>query len=159
MLERQVLLWKYEDGPEDAVAGSPLDVGPGWIDTYEDDKHVSGEQIAGGEWLTRAEAQAIAAKHGYEFVADDGAEDRRELGEGLIVDLVSLNQALRGVGVTEDELKVERIGNSYAVSGSRADTKPAGPSEFTFRSLHLARDEAELIEILTPLAPECQPGQ
>jgi hypothetical protein len=71
---------------------------------------------------------------------------------------VSLNEALRAA-VTDEELKVERIDNSYAISGSRADTKPAGPSEFTFRSIHCARDEAELMEILRPLAQEWKPGQ
>jgi hypothetical protein len=65
-------MWKFEDGPEDAPEeGSPNDVGPAWIDTYDGDKHVSDEKIRGGEWITRAEAQRIAAENGYEFTADD----------------------------------------------------------------------------------------
>lgn len=67
-------MWKLEDGPEDAPdEGSPEDVGPAWIDTYENDTHVSEEKVANGEWISRAEAKRLAADNGYEFEADDGS--------------------------------------------------------------------------------------
>jgi len=68
---RQVLTWKFEDGPEDAPEeGSPSDVGPAWIDTYEGETRVSEEKVRDGEWITRAEAQQLAADNGYGFSAD-----------------------------------------------------------------------------------------
>ena len=72
MEQRRILTWKLEDGPEDAPdEGSPDDVGPAWIDTMEGDRHVAEEKVRDGEWVTRAEAQRIAAANGYEFSADD----------------------------------------------------------------------------------------
>jgi hypothetical protein len=69
---RQVLTWKYEDGPEDAPdEGDPNDVGPARVDTWEGDQHLSGEKVRDGEWITRAEAQRLAAENGYTFSADD----------------------------------------------------------------------------------------
>ena len=68
---RGVLMWKFEDGPEDAPdEGDPNDVGPAWLDTYEGDERVSSEKVANGEWITRAEAQRIAAANGYELAVD-----------------------------------------------------------------------------------------
>jgi hypothetical protein len=65
-------MWKYDDGPEDAPEeGSPDDVGPAWIDTYEEDERISSEQVAQGEWVTRAEAQRLASESGYELAIDD----------------------------------------------------------------------------------------
>ena len=65
-------MWKYEDGPEDAPEeGSPDDVGPAWIDTYEEDERISSEQVAKGDWMTRAEAQRLASEGGYELAIDD----------------------------------------------------------------------------------------
>jgi len=65
-------MWKYEDGPEDAADdGDPNDVGPAWLDTYEEDERRSSEKVAGGEWITRAEAQRLAAANGYELDVDD----------------------------------------------------------------------------------------
>jgi hypothetical protein len=64
-------MWKFEDGPEDAPdEGDPNDVGPAWLDTYEGDERVSSEKVANGEWITRAEAQRIAAANGYELAVD-----------------------------------------------------------------------------------------
>jgi len=45
---RRVLMWKFEDGPEDAPdEGDPNDVGPAWLDTYEGD-----ERVSPGRWPT-----------------------------------------------------------------------------------------------------------
>ncbi len=72
MARRRVLTWKFEDGPEDAPGeGSPDDIGPAWIDTFDDDEHVSEEKVNGGEWISRSEAQRIASTRGCEFSADD----------------------------------------------------------------------------------------
>jgi len=69
---RRVLMWKFEDGPEDAPdEGDPNDVGPAWLDTYEGDERVSSEKVANGEWITRAEAQHVATANGYELAVDD----------------------------------------------------------------------------------------
>jgi hypothetical protein len=69
---RRVLMWKDEDGPEDAPdEGGPNDVGPAWLDTYEGDERVSSEKVRDGEWITRAEAQRVAAANGYELAVDD----------------------------------------------------------------------------------------
>ncbi len=69
---RQILTWKFEDGPENASEeGDPTDVGPAWIDTFEGDRHVSEEKVRDGEWITRAEARRIASENGYEFAPDD----------------------------------------------------------------------------------------
>ena len=67
-----MLTWKFEDGPEDAPGeGSPDDVGPAWVDTFEGQDLVSSDKIADGEWITRADAERIASENGYEFSADD----------------------------------------------------------------------------------------
>ena len=72
MSTRQVLLWKFEDGPEDAPdEGHPHDVGPAWIDTYHGDDHISSKQVADGAWITRAEAHRLADSGGYELTLDD----------------------------------------------------------------------------------------
>jgi len=46
-------------------------VGPAWIDTYDGDERISNEQVADGEWITRAEAQRLAESNGYELALDD----------------------------------------------------------------------------------------
>jgi hypothetical protein len=61
------LYWKLEDGPEDAEGDDPNDVGPAWIN------HPDGtsESVRDGEWITRAEAERLAAENGYELAVDD----------------------------------------------------------------------------------------
>jgi len=61
------LYWKWEDGPEDAEGDDPNDVGPAWID------HADGtsEKVRDGEWITRAEAERLAAESGFELSIDD----------------------------------------------------------------------------------------
>jgi hypothetical protein len=64
------LYWKYEDGPEnegDELVDSPNDVGPAWID------HADGtsEKVKDGEWITRAEAERLAAENRYDLAIDD----------------------------------------------------------------------------------------
>jgi hypothetical protein len=72
MTERRVLIWKYEDGPEDAPdEGDPNDIGPAWIDTYDGDVRLSTESVVSGEWITRAEAHRIAESNGCELLEDD----------------------------------------------------------------------------------------
>jgi hypothetical protein len=67
-----VLTWKVEDGPEDApLEGSPDDVGPAWVTLYAGEEELSTEQLNDGDWLTRAEAERVAAENGYTFAADD----------------------------------------------------------------------------------------
>jgi len=70
--ERRVLTWKIEDGPEDAPEGGSLeDVGPAWLDTFRAGELVDSEPIAGGEWITRAEARRFAEGGGYDLSEDD----------------------------------------------------------------------------------------
>ncbi len=65
-------MWKFEDGPEDAPEeGSPDDVGPAWLDTYDGDNEVVSEKLNEGEWMTRAEAQRLAAANEYELLLDE----------------------------------------------------------------------------------------
>ena len=65
-------MWKYEDGLRNAPdEGDPNEVGPAWIDTYDGDERISNEQVADGEWTTRAEAQRLAESNGYELALDD----------------------------------------------------------------------------------------
>jgi len=61
------LTWKWEDGPEDAEGDDPKDVGPAWIDHADG----SSERVNDGQWITRAEAQRLAAEKGYEVAMDD----------------------------------------------------------------------------------------
>ena len=64
------MIWKLEDGPEDAPeAGSPEDVGPAWL--HAPGTKFDQQDIAGGKWITRAEAKAIAEENGYELDVDD----------------------------------------------------------------------------------------
>jgi len=57
---RRVLMWKYEDGPEDAVDdGDPNDVGPAWLDTFEEDERLSSEKVADGEWILGPRRNAL----------------------------------------------------------------------------------------------------
>lgn len=68
---RETLYWKFEDGPEDAPEeGSPDDVGPAWLDTFEGDTHTQ-EPISDGAWITRAEATRLASANGWELNIDD----------------------------------------------------------------------------------------
>lgn len=60
-------MWKWEDGPEEADGDDPNDVGPAWIDRPDG----ISEKVNGGEWITRSEAERLAADHGYELVTDD----------------------------------------------------------------------------------------
>jgi hypothetical protein len=64
-----ILHWKLEDVPAgDGEAPRPEDIGPAWI--YGPD---GGEEaVLDGQWITRAEAQRIAAENGYELQEDDG---------------------------------------------------------------------------------------
>lgn len=63
------LYWKLEDVPVgDGEAPHPEDIGPAWI--YRPDG--GDEAVLDGEWITRAEAQRIAAESGYELQLDDG---------------------------------------------------------------------------------------
>ena len=168
MTRRQVLIWKLEDGPEDAGEdGDPNDVGPAWIDTYEDDTHVSEEKVAGGEWITRAEAHRLAEANGYDLMEDDGRGDpatdaEHDASSVASVDVEAINAKLRAAGITEDELLVERLkGGFLAVTGSLADNDlPSGlrspPDELeglVFRSMRMPSNATELCELLDDLAP------
>ena len=71
-MPKKTLYWKLEDGPEDAPEeGSPDDVGPAWLDTYDGDQHIGEEKLNGGDWITRAEAHRLAAENGWELSLDD----------------------------------------------------------------------------------------
>ena len=64
-----ILYWKLEDVPAgDGEAPHPEDVGPAWI--YRPDG--SEEPVHDGEWISRADAQRLAAEGGYELQLDDG---------------------------------------------------------------------------------------
>lgn len=63
------LYWKLEDVPRgDGEAPHSEDIGPAWI--YQPDG--SEEAVRDGEWITRVEAERIAAETGYELQVDDG---------------------------------------------------------------------------------------
>jgi hypothetical protein len=66
------LVWKFEDGPDDAEDKDPRDVGPAWLDTFEHDpvRPARSEDVEDGEWITRAEARHIAGENGYELLED-----------------------------------------------------------------------------------------
>jgi hypothetical protein len=60
------LYWKWEDGPPEADGDTPEDVGPAWIieaDGAERD-------VKGGQWITRAEAERLAAEGSYTLNAE-----------------------------------------------------------------------------------------
>jgi hypothetical protein len=92
--ERRVLLmWKYADRPEDArmpryvfhrMRGHPSDVGAAWIVAFAGDERISSEEVAEGQWITRAEARRLAEREGYELAFFDEilvGFDAREAGE------------------------------------------------------------------------------
>ena len=61
-------------------------VGPAWI--YPPD---GGEEpVRSGEWITRADAEAIAAEHGYDLTLDDSGARARERDQP--VDLAKVGQ-------------------------------------------------------------------
>jgi hypothetical protein len=69
--EAIVLYWKLEDVLEgDGESPHSADVGPAWLYL----PNGSEQPIRDGEWITRADAQELAAKNGYELQADDGFE-------------------------------------------------------------------------------------
>jgi len=146
---RHVLVWKRE--------GSPADAGPAWLDTYSDDQLVESHRIAGGDWIARADAERLAVDHGYEFIADDGAGETRDTTNSES-DLTAINARLRAMGISEAELAVERIGDSYGIGGSRADDEVIDRTSLPFEihHFHLARDREELAELLNALAPGWQ---
>ena len=64
-----VLYWKLEDVSEgDGEKRHPADIGPAWI--YLPDG--SEDPVRDGEWITRADAEQLAAENGYELQLDDG---------------------------------------------------------------------------------------
>ena len=68
---RPVVCWKHEDGPDDALdSGSPQDVGPAWLLTYDSYGNETRVPVADGEWVTRAEVLALAAGKGYTLSLD-----------------------------------------------------------------------------------------
>lgn len=63
------MYWKLEDVPVgDGEAPRPEDIGPAWI-------YLPGggeEAVLDGAWISRADAQRIAAESGYGLQVDDG---------------------------------------------------------------------------------------
>jgi hypothetical protein len=67
-MTRTRLVWKWEEGYE---AGE-TPVGPAWIVTLKDGKRVGGvKDVAGGEWIARAEAIRLARESGHELLLDE----------------------------------------------------------------------------------------
>jgi hypothetical protein len=68
---RRVLTWKFEEGPADAPEeGSPDDAGPAWLEITDPEGTII-DEVADGEWITRAEARRLAHEVGYELSEDD----------------------------------------------------------------------------------------
>lgn len=75
------LHWKYEEAPDDEddelVLGaqlpkinrtySPNDLGPAWINRADG----TSEKVNDGGWITRADAERLAAEGGYELAIED----------------------------------------------------------------------------------------
>lgn len=62
------LTWKWEEGFEEGETP----VGPAWLDTVGDDgERISSEEVAGGNWIPRAEAIKLAEENGYELLLDE----------------------------------------------------------------------------------------
>lgn len=149
MVERKVLTWKYEDGPQDAPdEGSADDVGPAWIDTYEDDERVSEEKVLDGVWINRSEAERIASENGYTFAADDGSDDGGFADEDVDRLIVQANQWLRD-SLFDDAVYVERIGDELFLR------EPNGRTQFALqaKAADVASFWMELHERLKPHLP------
>jgi hypothetical protein len=114
--ERTTLHWKYEDGPPDAEGEDPNDVGPAWI--IEPDG--SERDVRGGQWVTRAEAIRLAAEQGIDLDLDDGAPDPGEIA-AVAIDVAALNERVRAIGVSENELLVARRHNRFDLTGTIPD--------------------------------------
>jgi hypothetical protein len=122
---KRVLVWKFEEGPEDAPdEGSPDDAGPAWIDTYEGDEHISGEKVLDGQWITRGEAERMAHENGYEFAADDGSGTDDAFGQPTEELVAEMNHWLRASRF-DDSISVELSGDRFLVRGPEVET-PSG---------------------------------
>jgi hypothetical protein len=121
------LWWKYEDGPAD---GTGDDVGPAWIVRHDG----SDEDVNGGDWITRSEAIQLASNGGYEFCQDGGWEPERPNRDDDLsqwTDATEINERLRSLGVSADELTVESNGGTrLLLIGSLVNDKirPRSPS-------------------------------
>ncbi len=63
-----ILYWKLEDVPVgDGEAPHSEDIGPAWI--YLPDG--SEEEVLGGEWITRTDAERLAGENGYHVQLDE----------------------------------------------------------------------------------------
>lgn len=103
-LERSLLTWKVEHPSEDGVAED--DVGSAWVDGNGSGSYPSGP-VAGGSWLTRGEARAIADEHGFTFVEDDGRPSFGSPQGESGIDVAGMNRKLRAAGVSAAELRIE----------------------------------------------------
>jgi hypothetical protein len=67
-MARTRLVWKWEEG----YGESETPVGPAWIDTLDDDgERTSTENVAGGDWIPRAEAVRLALANDHELLLDE----------------------------------------------------------------------------------------
>jgi hypothetical protein len=157
--DRRVLVWKHEESARasDAV-GSSTDAGPAWIDTYRGSSHLSQEQVAGGRWVTRAEAQDLAEQLGCEIELDDGiALDTARRSDLDRVDVAGINRKLRKVGIADDQLRVEWEDDALTLVGSLVDSDPSLPQlpGAPPRDVrHVIQSEEGLSALLNRLAPE-----
>lgn len=148
--KRRVLTWKYEDGEGRADA----DVGPAWIASADGES----EQVNGGDWLTRAQARALAEQHGHDFVEDDGREDStstRPHAEAV----KAINRELRRFGVSRDDLDLSAGHHDVFLMGAwyhRVDDKPLIPADnpFGFRSGGASMSLDEALAKIRRLVPE-----
>jgi hypothetical protein len=148
VVERKILTWKMEDGPEDApTEGSPNDVGPAWIVVYEDGEPVADEKVLGGDWITRAEAERMARENGLEFEADDGS-DVGDSDDEFDERIALTNQWLRDSRF-DDSLYVERAGDDVLVHKPNSETSLLERGKFADMSALFAR----LNELLIKHAP------
>jgi hypothetical protein len=74
-MPRTRLVWKWEEGYEEGETP----VGPAWIVTLDEDGKVTLDEdgkrksidVAGGEWITRAEAIRLARESGHNLLLDE----------------------------------------------------------------------------------------
>lgn len=63
---QETLYWKWEGVPPGAEQLTPADVGPAWVVEADGAERL----INDGEWISRAEAEALAQAGGYIFDAE-----------------------------------------------------------------------------------------
>lgn len=147
---RRLVTWKYEDGD----GASEADVGPAWISAVDG----TSERVAGGNWLTRAQARAFAQEHGHDFYEDDGQEDATT-GRVDAEAVRAINRRLRRLGVSRDDLELTAGDRDVFLMGRwyhLVDDDPLIPADnaLGFRSGGASMSLDEALARIRRLVPE-----